>query len=146
LLRSKWAVGKAVRAGLAVGAEHPAPFYAAADLVLCRRYQNGAGRDRSGGRRTAAGPFSSQLASVIFARSPGATGALGPAAVGPLSLVWKDVGDLKAAGQTAAIDPIRRQTRHNLVLQKNVADRSALACSRMGDGIRRLRPHRLLRQ
>jgi hypothetical protein len=49
----KMAVGKAVRAGLAVGGRIPHHFYPPADLVLSRQHQNGAGRNRSGGRRTA---------------------------------------------------------------------------------------------
>src|SRR5580704_9218595 len=43
-LRSKWAVGKAVRAGLAV--EGASRTILRSDLVFSRRYKNGAGRNR----------------------------------------------------------------------------------------------------
>jgi hypothetical protein len=43
-LRSKWAVGKAVRAGLAV--EGAPRTILRSDLVFSRRYKNGAGRNR----------------------------------------------------------------------------------------------------
>src|SRR6202047_1680209 len=47
-LRSKWAVGKAVRAGLAV--EGASRTILRSDLVFSRRYKNGAGRTRRAAR------------------------------------------------------------------------------------------------
>jgi hypothetical protein len=45
-LRSKWAAGKAVRAGLAVGGRIPPHFYTVARNPVQQEHKNGAGRNR----------------------------------------------------------------------------------------------------
>jgi hypothetical protein len=75
-LRSKWAAGKAVRAGPAFRGRIPHQFTLVAIRVDCGGRQTGAGRNRSGDRRTAAGPFSNATlraaASWLFFRPPAA--------------------------------------------------------------------------
>jgi len=53
-------LGRTVRAGLAVSGRIPPRFYALPLLLPPGQHKSGAGRNRSGGRRVAAGPFSTQ--------------------------------------------------------------------------------------